>query len=189
MSLKENINFFKQEISTEEKFFEGFFKIETFWKKYKIVIIVVVFVTLILTVGTNINKYIQMQNKIKSNLAFDALLENPKDEQSKTKLKNLNLELFKIANYINKQDKQIDVEFFKEISQFNKAIENNDIKQLDKLILNPNFILQDYALFQKALILTANKDYQNAKKTVGQISQLSGIYNIANKLKHHLLTK
>ena len=42
MSLKENVSYIKDEISTEEQFFENFFKIEKFYKKYKKIILVII---------------------------------------------------------------------------------------------------------------------------------------------------
>ena len=47
MNLKENVDLIKDEISTEEKFFESFFKVEKFWKKYKVAIIGISVVTIV----------------------------------------------------------------------------------------------------------------------------------------------
>ncbi len=37
MSLKENMDFVKEELNSEEKFLEGFVKLERFFKKYKLI--------------------------------------------------------------------------------------------------------------------------------------------------------
>ena len=57
----------KEEISTEEKFFEGFFKLEKLWTKYKIAIVGGATLIIVAFAGTSINNYIQTENKIKAN--------------------------------------------------------------------------------------------------------------------------
>ena len=59
MALKEEIEYIKQEISTEEKFFESFFKLEKFYKKHKIKIISIIGLVIITVAGYGINDYLQ----------------------------------------------------------------------------------------------------------------------------------
>ena len=56
-------------------------------------------------------------------------------------------------------------------------------------MLNPNFLLKHYAIFQKALIQTINKNYTDAKETLRLIPDSSPVSQVANRLKHFLLTK
>ena len=56
MSVKEHVEFLKEEISTEERFFEGFFKLEKVWEKYKLVIIGGATLTIAGFIGVNINE-------------------------------------------------------------------------------------------------------------------------------------
>ena len=193
MSLQEKVEYLKEEMSTEEKFFEGFFKLEKIWKKYKIVLISVVSLLFMGFVGTNINDYMQEQNTIKANNAFNALLENRKDAEAINILKDLNPKLLKIANYL--QDKKdgkneaVNIEFLDEIVKFNMALNENNLDVINKSILNSKFVLKEYALFQKALILTIDKKYLDAKETLALIPDTSTVAELSNKLKHHLLTK
>ncbi len=193
MSLQEKVEYLKEEMSTEEKFFEGFFKLEKIWKKYKIVLISVVSLLFMGFVGTNINDYMQEQNTIKANNAFNALLENRKDAEAINILKDLNPKLLKIANYL--QDKKdgkneaVNIEFLDEIVKFNMALNENNLDVINKTILNSKFVLKEYALFQKALILTIDKKYLDAKETLALIPDTSTVAELSNKLKHHLLTK
>ncbi len=193
MSLKENVDFLKNEISTEEKFFEGFFKLEKFWKKYKIAVISSVTIVVVVVASINIKSYLQMQNKIKANKVFNSLLENPKNIQASKELEKLNPTLLTIAKHLtnqkNKEDKVIDVQFLKEIVEYNIAINKNDTKAIDKTILKSSFLLKEYAIFQKALVQTLNENYSEAKKTLELVPQNSGVTKVSNKLKHYLLTK
>jgi hypothetical protein len=190
MSLKENVNFIKSEITSQEKFFESFFKLEKFWKKYKVAIISSIVIIIIGFVSININQYIQTQNKIKANKAFNILLDNPKNTDAKNTLNKLNPQLLMIAKYLtNAQNNKIDIEFLDTIVKFNQAISINDIKTIDALMLNQKFLLKEYALFQKALIQTINKDYIGAKETLALIPTNSDVAKLSTKLKHYLLTK
>jgi hypothetical protein len=124
------------------------------------------------------------------NEAFNTLLENPQDKTAIAILKDTNPKLLTIVNYItNKQNKIVDVQYLDEISRYNIAIENNDMKTIDKQILNSTFLLKEYAIFQKALIQTLSDDFVSSKKTLEQIPQNSPVSQLANRLKHYLLTK
>jgi len=98
MSLKENVEYIKDEISSEEKFFESFFKLEKFYKKYKYLIILVVVGTLGYFITSSVMGYINEQNTIKANNAYNKLLLNPTDTNSIAILKEKNTKLLEIAN-------------------------------------------------------------------------------------------
>jgi len=193
MSLKENVEFIKDEISTEEKFFEGFFKLEKVWKKYKVVIVSSSIVVIALFAGTAINNYLNIQKNIKDNIAYDRLLEIPNDKNAISVLKESNPKLLAIANYINNvnNNKNIvaNIEFLEQISKFNKAIQLKNLKNIDKISLDSSFLLKEYALFQKALSQTIDKKYKKAKRTLDLIPTNSAVSQLSNQLRHHLLTK
>jgi len=191
MSLKQNVNFIKEEISTEEQFFESFFKLEKYYKKYKVFIYTFVVVVLGYFIGTNILNYIQEQNIIKANNTYSKVLANPNNKAALNNLKEQNKILYQIALYQISQDKTkpVNVDYLKDITAFNKAIESNDINSLNSLILKENFVLRDYALFNKALILTSQNKYKKAKKTLESIQVNSSVEPLAKMLKHYLLTK
>jgi len=190
MSIKENVSFIKDEISTEEQFFESFFKLEKFYKKYKLLIIGGIVVVFGYFISTSVLGYINEQNTIKANEAYNKVILNPQDKQSLESLKNINKTLYDIALYkINHNDTTTNVEYLKEIGLFNKAVSSNNIAELDKLILDPNFLLKDFALFSKALILIDQKQYNKAKQTVNLIADNSAVSSLSIMLKHFLVTK
>lgn len=191
MSLKENLDFVKQEISSEEKFFENFFKIEKFYNKYKIVIIVSIIGILGYFIGNGVLSYIKEQDNIASNIAYNKLLKEPNDQKSIAILKDKNKILLDLAIYKIKKDttQTNNIIYLKQIALFNKAIKNNDIKVLDSLILNQDFLLREYALFNKALILIMNKNYSKAKQTIKLIKKDTQLKPLINALEHFLVTK
>jgi len=191
MSLKENVSAIKEEISTQEQFFESFFKLEKFYKKYKLLIFGITGLILAYFISSAVLDYKQEQNTISSNNAYNAVLLDQKDSINLAILKDSNKKLLDIAMYQTSNDKTkaIDVEFLKDIVVYNKAIQANNIKALNNLIINPNFILKDFALFNKALILSNKKDYISAKETLRMIPKESAVYSLASMLEHFLLTK
>lgn len=193
MSLKENVGFIKDEISTEEKFFEGFFKLEKVWARYKIAIISVGAVILLSFIGLNVNEYLETKTKIEANQAFNTLLKNPKDTNAINTLKNTNPVLLEAITYIsNQQDgkqTKTNVQFLKELSEYNIATTKNNLDEINKLTLNSQFLLKEYAMFQKALIQTSNNNFKDAKETLKLIPDNSPVNQLANMLQHYLLTK
>ncbi len=191
MSLKENINYIKEEVSNEDKIFESFFKLEKFYKKYKFIIIASIISILSYVITVNVLSYLKEQSDIKANIAYNKVLLNNKDDKSLQILKEENKVLFDIATYKNSNDNtlQNDVLYLKQIALFNKAIKEKDIKTIDSLIIDSNFLLRDYAIFNKALLLIDDKNYIKAKKTLEQIANTSEIKQASDLLKHFLLTK
>ena len=194
MSLKENVDYIKQEISTEEQFFESFFKVEKIYKKYKLLIIGTVIAVLAYFIGSAVNDYIKEQNTIAANNAYNLLIKNTTDKSALHQqdiLKEKNEQLLQIALYKNSKDFTLknDVIYLEQIAKFNEAIKNNDIKALNVLILDSTFVLRDYAMFNKALIQANNNEFKKAKATLNNIKDNSQVTTLSNLLKHYLLTK
>jgi hypothetical protein len=191
MSLKENVDQIKNGISSEERFFESFVKVERFYKKYKLIIIISVIVMVGYVVTSSIVSYNKEQDKISANKAYSALLLAKDVSVNTAILKEKNQELLDIFLYTSSSDntKEVKAQYLKEIALFNKAIKNNDIKALDLLILNPEFILKDFAQFNKALIQSNKNDFKSAKETLELIPKTAIVTPLVLMLKHYLLTK
>ena len=52
-----------------------------------------------------------------------------------------------------------------------------------------DFLLKEFAIFNKALILTNDGKYEEAKNLLKQIPQTSKVNDLSNLLNHYLLTK
>ena len=189
MSLKENIDFIKEEVSAQESFMEKTFKLEQFYKKYKIFIFGTVSLAVIAVIGVSISSYINEKNKIKDNQAFNILLENPNNQESLKYLETNNKNLYEIAVYMNDKSKNTKVEFLKELSDYSKAIEKDDIDMLSTVSQNQNFLLKDFAIFNIALIQAQNGKYQDAKESIKLIPANSSVASLSSMLEHFLLTK
>lgn len=192
MSIKDNVDYIKSELSSEEKFLEGFVKSERFFKKYKNLLIALIVAIVFGLIFYIVKKNIDESNRYESNLLLNSYLEN-NDEKALENLKNKNKTLYEIAVFLKaKQDNktaEITLPILKELSEYEIAKNKNDIDALEKLSMKGDFLLKDYALFNRALILTNEGKYQEAKDTISKISSDSKTIELVNLLNHYLLTK
>ena len=193
MSMKENVNFVKEELNSEEKFLEGFVKVERFYKKFKPVILGVSALIIVLAVAFSVKSYMDGENKIKANLAFDKVISNPNDKEALATLKETNKGLYEVALYINakNENKSVDVniKYLKELALYQKALQNKSVGELNDLSMQNDFLLKEFAIFNKALLLANEGKYSEAKTALKLIPQTSKAYELANLLNHYLLTK
>ncbi|RXK13431.1 hypothetical protein CP965_06415 [Halarcobacter mediterraneus] len=193
MSLKDNVDYVKEELSSEEKFLESFVKVERIYKKYKMLIILAVVVILGLAIGLYTTKTIQEKQKKEANIAFNQFLENNQDKDALKTLEENNKQLFQIAKYIQakKENKTYDIEvkFFKEIAAYQKALDENSIDKLNAVSMEKDFLLKEFAIFNKALLQAKEGKYEDAKATLKLIPEDSQVNDLATSLKHFLVTK
>jgi hypothetical protein len=189
MSLKENINYIKEEVSAQENFMEKTFKLEQFYKKNKAIIFGAVSVVIIAFIGISVSNYQDEQNKIKDNQAFNKLLENYNDKEALKYLESNNKKLYDIAVYMNDKSKNTNAEFLNELSSYSKAIEKSNIDDISNVTQKQTFLIKDFAILNKALIQAQNGKYQDAKESIKLISANSSVASLSSMLEHFLLTK
>ena len=61
--------------------------------------------------------------------------------------------------------------------------------ELTNLSMQNDFLLKEFAIFNKALLLSNEGKYDDAKATLKLIPQTSKAFELANLLNHYLLTK
>ncbi|MGA1933580.1 hypothetical protein ACH5BF_12830 [Arcobacter sp. YIC-464] len=189
MSMKENVDFVKGELNSEEKFLEGFVKVERVFKKYKFAIIAVVLILIALVVAFNVKNYMDEQNLIKANKAFEAVLANPNDKESLATLKETNSRLYQVASYLNGNKEEIQVRYLKELVAYDKALNENNVEKLNDLSMQSDFLLKEFAIFNKALLLANDGKYEEAKTALKLIPTDSKAFELAKLLNHYLATK
>lgn len=189
MSLKDNVDYIKKEISAEESYMENFFKVEKLFKKYKKVIYSTVIIIVLAVIGFYLSAYLNDQNKLQANIALNKLLKDPTDKEALAVLEAKNPKLFKIFQYKQDDTRAIDVAYFKELALYTQAIKENSIEKLNSVSIQQEFLLKDFALFNKALIQAQNNNYQDAKESLKLIKENSEVAPLAKMLEHYLLTK
>ena len=193
MSIKENVDYVKEELSSQEKFLENFVKGERFYKKYRTLIFAFIAIIVVGSIGTIIKNNMDEANKLEANLAFNKVLQNSNDAQALEELKNKNAKLYEVALFLQakKDNKSVEVNIplLKELSKYQTALADKNIAELDNLSMQNDFLLKEFAIFNKALLLTNEGKFNEAKTTLALIPQTSRAFELAKLLNHYLLTK
>ncbi len=193
MSLKENLDYVKEELNSEEKFFEGSVKAERVFKKYKVLIIGGISLAVVAFAAVSITDYTKAENKKEANIAFNQVLKNPTNSEAIAVLKEKNSKLYEIAIYMQaaEQNKEIDVnvKYLKELTAYKKALKVQNIEKLNSVSMQNDFLLKEFAIFNKALLLTEQSKFEDARATLKLIPQTSAVKELVNVLNHYLLTK
>ncbi len=193
MSLKENVDYVKEELNSEEKFLESFVKVERFYKKNKLIIIIAVVIVLGAIIGLYTTNSIRESNKLDANIAFNKVIEDPKDTTAMATLKEKSLQLYQVAQFIQatKDGKTADIQvtYLKELSDYQKALNSKDINKLNSVSMQKDFLLKEFAIFNKALLQANEGKFDDAKATLKLIPTDSKAKELVNILNHYLVTK
>lgn len=192
MSIKDDVNYIKNELSSEEKFLESFVKTERFFKKYKKLIFGLIILAIVGSVVFLVKTKLDEKNLYEANIALSNFLENG-NQNSLKQLKEKNRDLYEIALYLDAKNEfknaDINLKYLKELLDFQVALLNSNQSDLDAVSKKADFLLKDYAIFNQALILVNNQKYAEAREILGKISQDSRAFELATLLKHYLVTK
>ncbi len=193
MSIKDDISSVKNELNSEEKFLESFIKLERFYKKYKIIILSVAGLIVVSIISYLSIRYVQNDNKVQANVAFNKLIKSPKDLASIKVLKEKNQKLYQIFEYLNVKENNkksdITLKYLKELLSYEKALSSKNINALNQVSMQKNFLLKEFAIFNKALILTDQQKFNDAKLALKLIPKTSKVNDLAKILNHYLLSK
>ena len=83
----------------------------------------------------------------------------------------------------------INVPLLKELAKYQTAMANKSITELDNVSMQNDFLLKEFAVFNKALLLANEGKFNEAKTTLALIPQTSKAFELAKLLNHYLLTK
>ena len=195
MSLKENVEMVREELNSEEKFFESAVKTERFVKKYKTLLISGV-VVLVLGIASNAAYKAKVHSEIvDANEALAALEKNVDDKSAQDRLKSLNPDLYdawqlsvalkstnaKVLESL-KNSKAIAIS---DIASYQQAVYNRDIKSLEAYSMKPEAIYKDMALFELAVLLMEDNRADEAHAKLQSITKESPIYKYAKPLMHY----
>ena len=195
MSLKENVEFIKEELSSEEKLFEKAVQTERFFKKYKKSIIAVITLVIIAALGNTAYK-IKEQNRIEeANAQLALLTKNPSDMQAQNKLKELSPKLYaawSFARAIATNDtkklnelKNSKLPVINDLSAYEVAARSADLKELNGYTLRQQAIYKDLALVESAVIYMNKNETAKAKEKLTMIGENSPLKGVAAILSHY----
>ena len=182
-----------EEIKEEESFLLKLFQLEKVVNKYKFQIIGVFALIIVISIGYGINSYLNEQNLIKTNQAYNKLLVNPNDKQALNELKKnpklLNLYLLHNAKNIEDLKKVAEGSgIVANIAKYEIAALKGDKKSLEDYSMTLNAIYKDLALLNVERLYLKDNNHKKAKEINAQIKDKQ-IKTIANSLLHYGIVK
>ena len=195
MSLKENLEMVKDELNSEEKFFEKAVVTERFVKKYKKPIIGVV-VAIILVVVANLGYEASEQSRIESaNATLAELQKNPQDKMALAKLESLSPALHDVWIYsqaiadqnISELEKLKNTKalIINDTSLYESAELQADLGKLKAYSEKQNAIYKDLAVVMSAVLLMDNGKIDDAHAQLAMIGERSPLAPVASALMHY----
>ena len=195
MSLKNDLDMVKEELNSEEKFFEKAVITEKFVKKYKKWMIGSVIAVVIL-VSANIAYDVNKQNtKDAANATLLELMSDPTNAATLASLESLSPALHDVWVYSQaiankdmvaleslKNSKDVIVE---DLASYELAAQSKDMATLDTYTLKQNSIYKDLAQIQSAVLLIESGQAAKAQEKLSLISIDSSLAQVAASLMHY----
>ncbi len=195
MSLKENMSMVKEELSSEEKFFENAVKAERFVKRYKKLLIAAV-VAVVLAVGGNAVYQAKVQGDIEAaNAALQVLRNNSGDAKAAATLSKLSPELYaawQLSEALKTQNGDLLASLSAEgiiavsdVAAYQKAVMGEDVAALEAYSERPKAVYKELALLELAVLLLRDNRVDEAHQKLQGISSDSPLYRYAQPLMHY----
>lgn len=195
MSLKENIDMVKEELNSEEKFFEKAVLTERFLKKYKKLLIGSL-VAVVVLIGANVAIDISNQNRVdKANQILLKLQNGSKDETLKAELKTLSPNLYNAWLYsmsVKNRDKKGLQEVAKsstfivsDMAEYEAVELEPKTETLDSYAQKNQAIYKDIATVESAVLLLKANKIEQAHIKLASIGVDSKMYDVASSLLHY----
>jgi len=192
LSLKDNISMVKEELNSEEKFFEKAVMTEKFVKKYKNIMIASV-VAIVLVVGANLAYSANENSKITAaNVALLKLQKDSKNADALSELKMLSPNLYDVWIFSQAVANK-DLELLKSLKNTDALILNDLVKyelatdaaSLESYASKQDAIFKDLALVQSAVILLNENKIDEARNKLSMISKESSLNKLVAALMHY----
>ncbi|OCS28118.1 hypothetical protein CFV33872_03870 [Campylobacter fetus subsp. venerealis CCUG 33872] len=183
MAIKDDLNYIKTEISSQEQFFRKCDKKRKIHKKNKKIIIAIVAVAVAALIAYAVLDQIKSSNITESNQAYAALLSNPNDKEAKQTLMQKNPSLFALYAIKTAYDSN-NTEILDEAT-------NLTIDPLLKQILqnakgeSGDGLLSTYNSLVKGYELLAENKLSEAKIEFSKIPSNSPLEPVAKNLEHY----
>jgi hypothetical protein len=189
VSIKDDVNYVKQELSGDEKVLESAFKLETLYKKHKLKIWGVVTALILFFAAGAVMDAMYEAKLVKANEAFLTLQTNGDDANALKVLKEENPVLFELYSYSSAVKKQ-DIAVLETLSKSsNKIIADASGYTAGVLNKKPvdSKLYKEMALFEEAYVAIGAGDMKTAKDKLELIDERSPLGVITSFLKHSTL--
>ncbi len=185
----------KEELTSEEKFFEKAVMTEKFIKKYKNIMIASVVGVVVFVVGSMIYTSMQESRVAEANELLTELQKDSNNSVALASLESLSPALHDVWSYsvaVANKDvaalealKKSKATLIADLASYEQAQQSADLKTLEKYTKRQNGIYVDLATLQAAVILIQKDEIQKAHTKLQTIKQDSALFEIASKLMHY----
>ena len=195
MSIKNDIDMVREELTSEEKFFEKSVMTEKFLKKYKNMLIAGV-VVIVVGVAANITYDMNKESNIlAANEALTILQADPSDEKTLSTLATLSPDLHDVFVYSKalidrdittlESLKNSSVIPISDLVTYELAQHNKSVNELTTYALNQDAIYKDLAQVQGAILLINEGKTAKAHSKLQTITDASPLSKVAKALSHY----
>ena len=195
MSLKENIEMVKEELNSEEKFFEKAVITERFVKKYKNIMIGAVVAVTLFVIGDVVYTINKQQRLEATNKALLTLEANPNDKTTLATLASLSPTLHDVWVYsqavVAKDVQTLETLqnskalLIGDLSSYEATQHLQDFNKLQNYSQKQNAIYRDLAQVQMALLLMNENRLDEARSQLSMISVNSPLAQLSRALMHY----
>ncbi len=195
MGTKENIEYIKEELSSEEKFLESVIKAEKFFKKYKKPLLAIGAVLVLFIVGYSGYELKKEHDQKVANEALAKLLANPEDHKALETLRQKSPKLFTLYSYkvaVEKKDKKAlealassSDPIVSDLARYHLALLKKSDHDLGIYAGDKEAILRDLALLDEAYLLYGKKQSTKAHEELSKIDTKSPAAPFALLLGHY----
>jgi hypothetical protein len=195
LSLKNNIDMVKDELNSEEKFFEKAVMTERFVTKYKTPIIASIVAVVVFAVANIAYDANESSRKESANTAFMMLQTNPEDANAIKQLKENSPKLYDVWLYSKavaandtatlKELVNADASAIADLSSYELAQESKDAKELSAYASKDKAIYKDLAYVQSAVLYLQANEQEKAQAALAKIAIDSPLANVADALRHY----
>lgn len=181
-----NIADVKQELSGDEKVLESAFKLETFYKKYRVAILAFVAVLALFFIGKSVMGAMEETRLSEANSALLTLQQDPEDATVLNTLKENNPALFELYSYAQAAKKR-DKAALSTLSQSSNAVISDASTYTLAVMENKtadSTLYKEMTLLEEAYLAIQNKEMEKAKEKLSMIDPRSPVASLAQLLKH-----
>lgn len=189
MSIKDDVKYVKSELSGDEKVLESAFKLETLYKKYKVLVWGAAVVIPLFFIGQTVMDGMKQAKLEDANTAFLSLQKDPKNSAALETLKKKNPALFELYTFSQAAASQ-DAQALKSLTSSKNTVIADASKYTAAAIEKQSVdskLYKELALLDDAYLAIQSGDTKSAKAKLELIDERSSLQMLAQLLEHSML--
>ncbi|WP_456404661.1 hypothetical protein [Hydrogenimonas sp.] len=195
MSIKEQVEFAKEELTQDEKLLAGLIKAERFYKKNRFAIIALAVIVVAGGVGYMAMEYIKGQKLERANRALLALEQNPGDAAALKALRENDPKLAELFE-LREASRNGDLERLRalgksgdpvvaDLAAYHLGVWERNREAIRNYRMKSGALLKDFALFDEAYLLMREGRVSEARERLELIAEGSVLKPVAAMLEHY----